>query len=209
HFVQYFDCFADDRHLYIAMEYLPYGNLQSHISKRPLPETEAALVTAQLAQGLQHMHRVNFIHQDLKPSNVLVNRVGPQWHVKISDFGTAKDTAAFHSTRGEIGTEGYMAPEIYLLGDGRWTPAVDVWSLGSVAHCLLTMRPPFNAVRELISFAQQGTPFPVKAVGRASYSGVDFIQRTMTASVHNRLRIEEVLEHPWLEVTFPKSTKYQ
>lgn len=91
-----------------------------------------------------------------------------------------------------------MAPEIYLLSEGRWTAAVDVWSLGSVAHCLLTMRPPFNAVGELIAFAQQGTPLPVKAVGRASYSSVDFIQKTMTASMEDRLRIDEVIQHEWL-----------
>lgn len=52
--------------IYIAMEYVEYGDLEKHL-ENPIPEDEARLITRQLAEGLYHLHENGFTHRDLKP----------------------------------------------------------------------------------------------------------------------------------------------
>lgn len=66
YFVQCLGWFDDTEHFYIAMEFLIHGDLQKYITK-PLPEPEAASITAQVAQALLYMYQENFVHRDVKP----------------------------------------------------------------------------------------------------------------------------------------------
>lgn len=66
YFVQFLGWFDDPRNLYIAMEFVEHGNLQSFI-KAPFPEHEAAAIITQVARALQYMHQRNFVHRDVKP----------------------------------------------------------------------------------------------------------------------------------------------
>jgi len=67
HFVRCLGWFENEDDLCIAMEFVQNGDLQGFINNRNFPEAEAALITAQVAQALQYMHRQNFVHRDLKP----------------------------------------------------------------------------------------------------------------------------------------------
>ena len=58
--------FEDGSTVFIAMEYLRHGDLQRHLMK-PLPEREVRQIALQLAEGLDLMHKNNFVHRDLKP----------------------------------------------------------------------------------------------------------------------------------------------
>ncbi len=49
------------------MEFIPYRDLQYHITEQPLAEPEAATVVSQVAQALQYMHKLGFVHRNLKP----------------------------------------------------------------------------------------------------------------------------------------------
>lgn len=49
------------------MEFAQNGDLQGYINKGNFPETDVALITAQVARALQYMHQLNFVHRDLKP----------------------------------------------------------------------------------------------------------------------------------------------
>lgn len=68
YFVQFLGWFGDDLHLYIALEFVPFGDLQQHISQKPLSEEETAVVVSQIAKALRCMHRLGFVHRDLKPA---------------------------------------------------------------------------------------------------------------------------------------------
>ena len=115
--------FQDERNLYLAMEYLPGGELFSLL---PLKPREVKLVLAQVTLTLIAIHDTGVIHRDLKPENLLVNREG---HVKLVDFGLSKRVV--DRTFTFCGTPDYMAPEIIQnLGHNK---AVDYWALG----CLL------------------------------------------------------------------------
>jgi serine/threonine protein kinase len=91
HFVRFLGWFNDDSYLYIAMELVPFGDLQSHISTKPCSEPETASIIGQIGKALQYMHERSFVHRDLKPANILVARPRPDWHVKLTDFGISKN----------------------------------------------------------------------------------------------------------------------
>ena len=59
--------YESDNFVFIAMEYIEHGNLESHLTG-PLPETEAREITHQVAEGLRDLHANNFAHRDLKPA---------------------------------------------------------------------------------------------------------------------------------------------
>lgn len=58
--------YETDSMLFIAMEYLPKGDLLKHLTK-PLPVLEAKSIAVQILEGLYHMHDAEFTHRDLKP----------------------------------------------------------------------------------------------------------------------------------------------
>ncbi|KAK1855278.1 calcium/calmodulin-dependent protein kinase type 1B [Colletotrichum chrysophilum] len=142
-FVQSYGWFDSPKAIFIAMEYLPHGDLQRYLSE-PIPEEEAKVITRQLAEGLRHMHQNDFTHRDLKPGNILVVSPGPDWLVQISDFGISKRLRPDQSTLGTLrqGTIGFATPEMFgIVQDGCHPYAADIWSLGTVAFMMLTTEP--------------------------------------------------------------------
>jgi tetratricopeptide (TPR) repeat protein/predicted Ser/Thr protein kinase len=143
---------ADGR-LFIVMEYVEGETLQQ-FTRRSLPPVRQVIdIAHQLIQALDAAHRRGLVHRDLKPANVMVT---PQGHVKVMDFGLAKQVVqppgsgagSAPATVGEltqagtrVGTLGYMSPE-QVLG-GSLDPRSDIFSLGVILHELATGRHPF------------------------------------------------------------------
>jgi len=80
----------DADNLYLVMEYLPGGDLMNLLMKKDIfSHEEAQFYTAQMLMALDSVHRMKYIHRDLKPDNVLLDANG---HIKLSDFGLCKHT---------------------------------------------------------------------------------------------------------------------
>ncbi|CAH0004410.1 unnamed protein product [Clonostachys byssicola] len=199
-FVQSFGWYDSLDYLYITMEYLPRGDLSRYL-KNPLPEAEASLIVLQLLEGLEIMHRNKFAHRDLKP-----NHAGPNWWVKISDFGTTKQIETTVLRTG-VGTETYQAPEVR----GIFTPAdmadnterlfplaVDIWAVGAIAFRMATGRTPFGAPRDLYAYVVQGSAFPFEESLSAECNA--FVSSAMHASPKQRPSAAKALSHPWLNL---------
>ena len=70
------------------MEYLPGGDLMTLlIRKEILTEEESRFYISEIIMAVDSVHHLNYIHRDLKPDNVLLDKLG---HVKLSDFGLCK-----------------------------------------------------------------------------------------------------------------------
>ena len=133
-------------YLYVATEYIEGQTLTQWMIDHPAPSLEAARgIVEQVAKGLQAFHRMEMLHQDLRPANIMIDATGT---AKIIDFGStriagiADDTASEIGT-GILGTAQYTAPE-YFLGEGGSTRS-DIFSLGVIAYQMLTGRLPYGA----------------------------------------------------------------
>jgi serine/threonine kinase 38 len=77
--------FIDNNHLYLIMDYCPGGDLMNYlIQKDFLSEEEARFYIAEIILCVYSLHKINCIHRDLKPDNILIGEDG---HLKLSDFG--------------------------------------------------------------------------------------------------------------------------
>jgi len=80
--------FQDDKHLYLVMEYLVGGDLMTILMKYDiLTEEQTRFYIAETALAIASVHALNYVHRDLKPDNILLDKDG---HVKLSDFGLCK-----------------------------------------------------------------------------------------------------------------------
>lgn len=124
----------------------------------------------QLLRGLKYIHTANVFHRDLKPKNILANA---DCKLKICDFGLAR--VAFNDTPTAIfwtdyvATRWYRAPELCGSFFSKYTPAIDIWSIGCIFAELLTGKPLFpgkNVVHQLDLITDLlGTP-SAEAIGR-------------------------------------------
>ncbi len=118
---------------YIAMRFVAGEDLRSLVRHGgALDGAEAAGMVAQAGAALDAIHRAGFVHRDVKPANLLVDRDG---HVYLTDFGLAK-MALTHSggtrTGQWVGTLDYVSPE--QIRGGRIDARADVYALGGVLH---------------------------------------------------------------------------
>ncbi|GAA3296562.1 serine/threonine protein kinase [Dactylosporangium vinaceum] len=131
---------------YFTMEYVPGGTLQRFAAgHRPaVPTPVVTDVLTQLASGLAVAHELDppVLHRDLTTANVLVGYDGPSLRIRIGDFGLAKHADPFTMLASAQGTYAFMAPEV-LRGFG-YSRAADVWSVGTIAHLLLTDHLPYD-----------------------------------------------------------------
>ncbi|KAH7170890.1 kinase-like domain-containing protein [Dactylonectria macrodidyma] len=215
-FVKCFGWFMSENLVFIAMEHLEHGDLQKYLHQ-PFPEEQAKEITTQLTEGLTHMHDNGFAHRDLKPANILVYKPGPNWWVKIGDFGISKRAEEENTAlRTLIGTEGYLAPEIIGFTFTQDSPesdafsytfAVDMWALGELTFRMVAQRPAFPNRQDLFNCVVRGYAFPTKALETvgASSDCCDFILKSMIADPGKRLTAYEASLHSWLQISRPSS----
>jgi eukaryotic-like serine/threonine-protein kinase len=132
----------DDRHVYIAYEFVPGHTLRQRMRAGTLDDRGAVEAAAQVLDGLAHAHRHGIVHRDVKPSNVLIED-GDEIHARLSDFGLAQfEEAETLTAQGDVpGTLAYISPE--RLHGKPGTPAADVWAVGVLLWEALAGRHPF------------------------------------------------------------------
>ncbi|WP_096087235.1 bifunctional protein-serine/threonine kinase/phosphatase [Agaribacterium haliotis] len=133
-------------YFYTATEYIDGQTLAQWMRDNPRPGLEQVrAIVEQIAKGLQAFHRLEMLHQDLQPDNIMIDAFGT---VKIIDFGSTwvagLEDISPSVTRSEVlGTVQYTAPECFL---GEFTTALsDQFSLAVIAYQMLSGRLPYGA----------------------------------------------------------------
>lgn len=175
--------------LYVVTEFIEGITLDQWMRDNPEPSLQAVReIIEQVARGLRAFHRLEMLHQDLKPDNIMIDSTGT---VKIIDFGSTRVAGIMEiDTPIErlelLGTAQYAAPE-YFLGHSGSVPS-DVFSLAVITYQMLSGRLPY---------------------------GLD-IARTHTAKAQNRLRYtpihhldEETPVPRWVDETLRKALELE
>jgi len=147
--------FQEDDYLYLVMEFCPGGDFMSLLIKKDiLPEEEARFYTAELILAVDSIHKLDCIHRDIKPDNILIDKNG---HIKLSDFGLAKISDKLYENNKNdnfnknklthqklfscVGTAYYVAPEV--LNKTGYGKDIDWWSVGVIFFEMLVGYAPF------------------------------------------------------------------
>ncbi|EAY08243.1 CAMK family protein kinase [Trichomonas vaginalis G3] len=188
--------FAPEKNaFYLIMEWGNCGSLQNLIdTKIKIAEKTIASIFRQLVNGLSYLHSQGFVHQDIKPSNVLLFSDGT---AKIGDFGIGH---SFQSAETVVGTPAYQAPEIFddSYDDLTDLPALDpakedVWSLGVTLFETLFGKLPFtgeNVYEIARTIRKIGLVLPNNISGPLS----DLLFGMLNPDPTKRLSLDEVKE---------------
>ncbi len=133
-------------YLYVVTEFIEGQTLTQWRIDNPKPNLEAVRgIVEQIAKGLRAFHRLEMLHQDLRPDNVMIDSTGT---AKIIDFGSTRvasvmEVATPLERNNILGTAQYTAPE-YFLGESGSSRS-DIFSLGVITYQMLTGRLPYGA----------------------------------------------------------------
>jgi serine/threonine protein kinase len=143
--VRAFDVDVSGEVIFLVMEFVDGVSFFNLVTRHgPIAPQRAAYFLWQAANGLQYMSERGLVHRDVKPANLLVDRLGV---VKLLDLGLVRSQAETDSlTRGEgvklLGTADYLSPE-QALDCSHVDVRADIYSLGATGYFLLTGKPPF------------------------------------------------------------------
>jgi eukaryotic-like serine/threonine-protein kinase len=157
--VNIYDVGEEKELYYIVMEYVDGQTLKQYIQQNsPLAVEETLNIMEQLTSAISHAHQNNIVHRDIKPHNILIDRMGT---IKITDFGIAMALSAtsITQTNSVLGSVHYLSPE--QARGGMANKKSDIYSLGIVMFEMLTGRLPFSgesAVSIALKHLQSETP---------------------------------------------------
>ena len=184
---------------FLVLEYAEKGDLLDYINaRRYLAEDIARKLFSDLVSGLSACHDSGIVHRDLKCENLLLNA---QLRLKISDFGFARRQDKGANLETYCGSLAYAAPEV-VLGEPYDGKPADVWSAGVVLYAMVSGRLPFkdNDIKKRL------TEIASKLSFRPSVSEdcKNLVRGMLTFSVGDRLTLELVKTHPWMQSAVAK-----
>uniref|UniRef100_A0AAR2L122 Citron Rho-interacting kinase n=1 Tax=Pygocentrus nattereri TaxID=42514 RepID=A0AAR2L122_PYGNA len=197
--------FQDQDNVYLVMEYLPGGDLMALLNRYEdqFDEPMAQFYLAELVQAIHVVHQMGYVHRDVKPENVLIDRTG---HIKLVDFGSAAKLTANKTVgafRLPVGTQDFLAPEVLSALSGgpqcSYGAECDWWSLGVIAYEMIYMKSPFTdgtsakTINNIMNF-QRYLKFPEEP--KASPQFVDLVQ-SLLCGTRDRLDYEGLRSHPF------------
>ena len=163
--VTVYDVVEDGNRPWIVMELVQARSLRDIVEQDgPLTAQRAAKVGLQVLAALRAAHRLEIVHRDVKPGNVLIDDDG---RAVLADFGIARglDGATLTTSEVLVGSPSYIAPERAHGEPGG--PGSDLWSLGATLYAAVEGRPPYQregAVATLAAVVTQD-PDPPRQVG--------------------------------------------
>ena len=217
---------ASQSRLLLVLELMDGGELFFRISKQSgFTERQAAATTMQIALAVRHLHGMNLAHRDLKPENLLYKSNSEDSPIKLCDFGFAKlDNGDLMTPQF---TPYYVSPQVLeaqrrhrkerssvsISSSYTYDKSCDMWSLGVIIYILMCGYPPFysehpssrraidrNMRKKIMSGSYQ---FPEREWDRVSERAKDVVKRLLCVDPHERMTIDQLVQHPWLTEEAP------
>ncbi|NWR43141.1 RIPK1 kinase, partial [Regulus satrapa] len=145
----------EDGNYSLVMEYVDRGNMMKVLKNFSLPLSVRGRFVLEITEGMLYLHKQGFVHKDLKPQNILVDR---DFHIKIADLGVASFKSWSRLTQEETvrqkqmkstcqnnaGTLFYMAPEHLRYVNAKPVEKSDVYSFGIVIWAIFANKEPYE-----------------------------------------------------------------
>ena len=209
--IGYEESFYDNNftHLYLVMEYAPYGDLGKILQKRKklneyFTEIELLNIYLQIASGLKAIHAKQIIHRDLKSANIFITQDN-DLVLKIGDFNVSKKIDYLNLKNTQTGTPYYASPEIWE--NRPYDFKSDIWSLGCLFYEIASFSTPFkgNNMKELYENIFKGNMAPLPK--QYSYNITKIIKMCLRQDADLRPNINDIkfyIENLKLEEHFKK-----
>jgi serine/threonine-protein kinase len=189
---------TDDNLVYLVMEIVEGRLLREMINDGVFEYRRTVEILCQVCAAIQAAHDNNVIHRDLKPDNIIVQKIGAQEVVKVLDFGIAKMLEANQPSKEQraltqqgmlIGTPQYMSPE---QCQGReLEPPSDIYSLGIISYEMLCGQTPFLSQTQMGYIAKhlREEPRPLRSLAPDVPTSLErVIMRTLAKEPEDRPR---------------------
>ena len=203
------DIFEDKKNIYFITDYYSGGDLLSYLEERQrfkekITEKNCARIIRKIAQGIQYLNNFGILHRDIKPENIMFGRDSNIKTLKIIDLGVCKTLSYEEKTKEPIGTNGYIAPEIYLQKE--YSFKIDVWSLGVILYLLVTGGVlPFDdinmdckVIAKKVVYLQQ--EYPEEYFGDKSKKLVHLLDKMLDKNTKKRIDIDSLLKDEWFDI---------
>jgi serine/threonine protein kinase len=188
----------DKDFLYYIMDFLPGGDFLGLLTKHGLFEEEwVRFYAAELVMALDELHRLGWIHRDLKPDNILIDADG---HIKLADFGSCIRMAGGKARSSiTVGTPDYVSPDVLssINVECEYGEDVDFWTLGVIIYEMVFDATPFYSptlmdTYQKITKAEYEFPFKIGAE-------LHDLIRKLIAKKEDRIGIREIKAHPFFK----------
>ncbi|CEF59982.1 Sterile20-like kinase [Strongyloides ratti] len=202
-------CYYQKNQLSILLEFCSGGAIDNIMLElnRSLTEKQISYVTHYTCVGLNHLHKNNVIHRDMKAGNILLTGDGV---VKLADFGVSTILKSKESRSDSfIGTPYWMAPEVIIcetFKDSPYNYLADIWSLGITCIEMAQCDPPFHNMsppRVLLKI-QKSDPPTLDNPDKWSNLFVDFLTKCLQKIPENRQPCDILLSHPFIKESTSK-----
>lgn len=203
HLVRYYGCELHREEMLLFMELCVEGSLEALVATSgALAEPTVRRYCGQLLSAVRELHARAIAHRDIKSGNIFLTNEGHC--LKLGDFGCAvkirANTTAPGELQGFVGTQAYMAPEVFMKSSGHGR-AADIWSLGCVVTEMASGKRPFSQYDSnyqiMFLVGSGGRP---EIPSTLSEEGQEFCMSCLTHDPDLRPRAETLTLHHFLMV---------
>ena len=195
--------FQDAYNLYFLMDYYSSGDLMNLLCQSEegtLPEEHVCFYAAEIILALEELHKMGFVHRDVKPDNLLIDKEG---HLRLTDFGSCGRLSEGKIYCGStVGTPDYIAPEVLLSkesGGANYGTECDIWSFGVVVFEMLFGNGPFYSERLIQTYSSiinHKETFQIPEEPQISENAKNLL-RSVICDREARLTIDQLKQHPF------------
>ncbi|KAH9503729.1 hypothetical protein Btru_067259 [Bulinus truncatus] len=194
--VKLYEAMETTNSYYLVFELAPGGCILETLTfKGNFTEDESRHYMSQIISAVDHLHRSNIVHRDIKLENLLLDDMN---NIKLVDFGlSAVCHDSSHHLNTLCGSPVYAAPE--LFAGRKYGRPVDIWSVGICFFAMLTGKLPFlpedkTSLPQLYSLILKGFTKP----SNLSQECQNLLSRMLEIQEGRRLTAEEILSHSWM-----------
>ncbi|CAI2376707.1 unnamed protein product [Moneuplotes crassus] len=197
--IQLYEIIETKKLLYLIMEYADGGELFDYIvNSSKIDEREACHIFQQIISGIEYIHKLNVVHRDMKPENLLIDN---KKTIKIVDFGLSNTFKKEELLKTACGSPCYAAPEM-IAGKKYYGPKSDIWSCGVILYALVCGFLPFedNNTAALYKKIMDGEYVVPDFISKEAQ---DIIVKILNTDPEKRLSVEEIKNHAWFKTSVP------